>query len=285
MQPDEVIVVGREGDAATEGAVRVLQPEGEGSAVLRWAAVNSPGHIPPVEAGVRMAAGEVVAVVDDDVTVSREWLGEILRPFRNPAVGVVGGRVVVPGQKVGRLKGRPGHVTWYGKTWGNVARLEGEGVLEVDTVMEGNWAWRRELLTSLPMDPVLNFDDASMYGLDLCLRAKASGFAVVYVPRALVLHHAGPRTPELDRADRPARAFSFCRNYTYIMMKHLPWWRRVVFLAWWFGIGESAACGVAAAVHRALSGRGLRFREAERVFAGKIEGIRLWLRGGARSGL
>jgi GT2 family glycosyltransferase len=278
--PDEIIVVGREDDEATRQALGPLCGRAKGSAAIRPGWVRLPGHIPPVETGVGMAAGQLVAIVDDDVTVSHAWLESLLVHFTDPAVGVVGGRVAVPGESPGKLKGKPGRLSWYGHTWGNVASLDGDDALEVDTVMECNWMWRGELLRSLPMDPVLNYDDASMYGLDLCLRAKAAGFRVLYEPRALVLHHVKPRAPELDRANRPARVFSYSRNYTYIMMKNLPAWRKAAFLAWWFGVGESAAGGVGAVVVDALARRRHLPGETRRAFSGRFHGIRLWLTAG-----
>jgi GT2 family glycosyltransferase len=277
--PSEIIIVGREDDESTRQALRQLSAGPKDSVSVRSGWVRRPGHMPPVEAGLQMASEPLVAVIDDDVTVSSAWLESMLIHFTDPSVGVVGGRVQVPGQAPGKLKGKPGHVTWYGRTWGNVASQEGDRAVEVDTVMEANWVWRRDLLRSLRMDPVLNYDDASMYGLDLCLQARAAGFRILYEPRALVLHHVKPRAPELDRTNRPARAFSYSRNYTYIMMKHLPGWRKVAFLAWWLGLGERAASGVGAAVADALSGRKHSPGETRRVFSGKFEGIRLWLRG------
>jgi GT2 family glycosyltransferase len=276
--PGEIIVVGREGDEPTRGMMERLALDLEKTVSIRSCWVNVRGHVPPVESGLRAASNEVVAFVDDDVTVSQGWLEALLGPFSDPAVGVVGGRVVVPGQSSGRPKGKPGHVTWYGKTWGNAASVDGAIVMDVDTVMECNWAWRRELLSALEMDPELNFDDASMYGLDLCLGAKAAGFRIVHEPRALVLHHVKPRTPELDRANRPARTFSYCRNYTYVMLKRLPTWRKYVFLIWWFAIGEGLAEGVGALAANEFSGRRLPPGVTRSAFAGKMEGVRVWLR-------
>jgi hypothetical protein len=141
--------------------------------------------------------------------------------------------------------------------------------------MEGNCAWRRKLLASLKFDPVLNFDDASMYGLDLCLQAASRGSRVIYEPRALVYHHWAPRAPELHRADRPLRVFSYTRNYTYIMLKHLPWWRWPIFIAWWFVMGERGSWGLAAVLAEALTGRLPQFREVWSALKGKVEGIRV----------
>ena len=276
--PDEIIVAGRQGDAPTRSMVERLCASLGGTVPIRSCWVSLPGHVPPVEEGLKAAKEELVAIVDDDCTVSRGWLESLLAPFSDPSVGVVGGRVVVPGQSSGRPRGKPGHVTWYGQTWGNVASLDGEVAMEVDTVMECNWAWQRHLLNSLEIDPALNFDDASMYGLDLCLGAKAAGFRILYEPRALVLHHVKPRTPELDRADRPARTFSYCRNYTYIMLKRLPVWRKCVFLVWWFAMGEGLAEGAGAFAANMLSGRKHAPGVTRGAFAGRVEGLRIWLR-------
>jgi GT2 family glycosyltransferase len=112
-----------------------------------------------------------------------------------------------------------------------------------------------------------------MYGLDLCLQAKSAGWRVVYEPQALVYHHAAPRAPELDRADRPRRVFSYSRNYTYIMLKHLEWWRKPIFLAWWFLIGERGSWGLAAVLADTASGRLPQPSHVRGSLSGKLEGI------------
>lgn len=72
--------------------------------------------------------------------------------------------------------------------------------------------------------------------------------------------------------------FSYCRNYTCIMLKNLPAWRKAVFLSWTFLVGEYEAWG-AAALWRDTLFRGLRVqRHVATAFRGKMEGIRLWLR-------
>jgi hypothetical protein len=153
--------------------------------------------------------------------------------------------------------------------------MPGESPIEVQGVMEGNCAWRRELLASLKFDPELNFDDASMYGLDLCLQAASKGSQVVYEPRALVYHHWAPRAPELHRADSPQRVFSYTRNYTYIMLKHLPRWRWPIFMTWWFLIGERASWGLAAMLADTLTGHVPPFGEVWGALKGKVEGTLL----------
>lgn len=277
--PNEIVIVGRADDESTREVVDRLCSSAPDSVHIRFDWVTQPGHIPPVEAGVRLASGHIIAIVDDDVTVSREWLEAILASFTDPTVGVVSGPAIVPGWSPGKLKGKPGRTSWYGKTWGNLANLQEDRAVEVDTVLEGNCAWRGDLLRSIHFDPLLNYDDACMYGLDLCLAAKAAGFRVLFEPRAAALHHVKPRTPELDRSHRAARVYAYSRNYTYIMLKHLSGRRKAVFLAWWFGIGERVAPGVGAALADAFTGRKFKPGEARCAFAGRMEGIRVWLRG------
>lgn len=275
QKPDEIIIAGRKGDAGTEDAMAAIEAAPHAGVKIRAAWVTEPGHVPPVEAGVRAASGNLVGVVDDDVTVTPEWLASMVRHFSDPRIGVVGGRVQVPGAPVPKLKGKPGCISWYGRIWGNLGSTTGTTAREVDTVMEGNWMWRRELLASLEFDPVLNFDDASMYGLDLSLQAKKRRYKVIYDPGALVYHHVAPRVPELDRQERGPRLFSYCRNYTYILLKRLPLWRRPVFLAWWFLIGERGGWGLVSLVVDRLLGGWHKQRHAREVWRGKIEGIRL----------
>jgi GT2 family glycosyltransferase len=272
QQPQEIIIVGRKGDTLTEDVTIQLHELCKHKTSLRVGWVERAGYPPPVEKGLALACCDIVAIVDDDVTVTPDWLVNIVRPFADPSVGVVGGQVVTPGGQLPRIKGRPGCISWYGKLWGNVASLQGIGPIEVRGVTEGNWAWRRSLLSSIKFDPLLNFDDAAMYGLDLCLQARDQGHRVIYDSRAILYHHNGPRPPGLDRRDRPRRIYSYTRNYTYIMLKHLPWWQWPVFMSWWFLIGERGGWGFGSVLADTLLGRRPDFGEVWGALAGKVRG-------------
>jgi glycosyltransferase involved in cell wall biosynthesis len=276
QQPDEVIIVGRKSDHETVSAIIELQQHPAYGPYIHSAWVTIAGHIPPIETGIKAASGDVVAIIDDDVTVTAGWLDQISQHFADPTVGLVGGQVLVPGMSPPKLKGKPGCISWYGNYWGNVGSLGGNQPFEVVSVMEGNSTWRRELAVQLTYEATLNFDDASMYGLDMGFQARARGFRVLYDPQALVYHHVAPRDPALDRAQRPRRVLSFTRNYTYIMLKHLPWWQKGTFLVWWLLVGNRAGWGIAAMNDELLRHRGKRWREFAPALAGKIEGIRLW---------
>jgi GT2 family glycosyltransferase len=269
--PGEVLVVGRLED---DEARSVVQAHGDHLPV-RWVEVDRPGHVAPVAEGLAQAIGNIVAFLDDDAEPEPCWMGALVEPFADPLVACVGGRVASVGFR-GKVHRDAGRIRWYGKHIGNVGALEVPGAIEVDGVMEGNWAWRRDVLVGLEFDPVLDFDDASMYGLDLCLQATEKGYKVVYQPAALVAHHVAPRDAALDRADRPRRTFAFTRNYTYIGLKNFRGVRRAAFAAWWWGVGPRGAYGVLGCVWDMAAGRDEVRELTVAAFAGRREGLRLW---------
>lgn len=269
--PGEVLVVGRLED---DEARSVVQAYGDHLPV-RWVEVDRPGHVAPVAEGLAQAIGNIVAFLDDDAEPEPCWMGALVEPFADPLVACVGGRVASVGFR-GKVHRDAGRIRWYGKHIGNVGALEVPRPIDVDGVMEGNWAWRRDVLANLDFDPVLDFDDASMYGLDLCLQAKAMGLKVIYQSAARVFHHVAPRDHLLDREDRRKRTFTFVRNYTYIGLKHFRGLRRAAFVAWWWGVGVHGGYGLLGSVWGSVARRhGVRELTAAS-FEGRWEGLRLW---------
>ena len=275
--PDEVLVVGRGQDKA---AKEIVQRGLDWSPLnVRWVEVDALGHVAPWSRGLEEVAYELVAVLDDDTEPDPSWLTFLLVPFTDPDVSTVGGRVTVPrtGAKI-KVSEDAGRIRWYGQCPGNVGARRDAEPIEVDSVMEGNSAWRCAILRDLEFDPVLDFDDAPMFGFDLCLQAKSRGHRIMYQSKAVVLHHSAPREPILDREALPRRTIAFSRNYTYIALKHFRGFRRASFLVWWWLIGDRGSYGVLAAAVDLLNRRpGLR-QLVQASFKGKSEGLRFWLR-------
>jgi GT2 family glycosyltransferase len=272
--PDEVIVVGRAEDTATKSIV--THPEAWASLKnVRWIEVDEGGHIAPVRKGLAAASGDIVAFVDDDTESEPDWLKLLVEPFSDPTVGCVGGCVLNPGPPA-KSRSDAGRIKWYGRYIGNIGARKDTLPVDIDGAMEGNFAWRTSLLRRIGFDPVLSFDDAAMYGLDLCLQARTIGYRVVYQPGARLLHHSAPREPELDRANRPMRVISYSRNYTYIALKNLRGPRRLAFVAWWWLVGERGSYGLATGLYDLVRTRGSAAPLIEASFDGKWRGVTEW---------
>jgi GT2 family glycosyltransferase len=272
MTPNETIVVGRREDAE---ARRVVEGWRDGSGgTVRWVQVDRPGHVAPILRGIEESTGDLIAFLDDDVVPQDRWLSAIIELFDDDAVACVGGRVVTPGIRA-KVHADAGRIRWHGHHVGNVAAVDAHRPLDVDGVMECNWVWRREVLERVRFDPRLDFDDASMYGLDLSLQALERGYRVVYQPAAVVVDAGAPRDPSLDRADRAARTFTYSRNYSLIASRHLRGLRRVAFWSWWVVVGERGSYGLATAAADLVTGR-VDGGVVAASFRGKAAGARLW---------
>jgi GT2 family glycosyltransferase len=271
--PGEVLVVGRADDLEAKAVVGAANRELP--FLTRWLEVDRSGHIAPLRRGLEEAKGEIVVFLDDDTEAEPKWLTALLLAFSDPDIGCVGGRVVVEGFK-GKVSSDAGRIRWYGKYIGNVGEREDPQPVEVASVVECNWAWRKSVLERLEFDPVLDFDDASMYGLDLCMQARKRGYRTMYLSTARVIHHIAPRDPQLNRADRERRTVSYSRNYTYLSLKHLLGARRAIYLAWWWLVGDRGSYGILLAAFDIARRRPGIAGLTRASIRGKWEGLRLW---------
>ena len=246
----------------------------ENAGFIKWLQVDVPGYIPPVRRGIEAATSELIAFLDDDAAPLEGWTSAIHRRMAQSDVGCVGGPALEPPIKR-RMHDDAGQLRWYGRYIGNISAVT-EGTRDVAAVRECNWAWRTELLRSLEMHPAFAFDDAALYGLDLCLQAKEKGYRTVHDVAMRVTHEPGERDPSLDRGDLAARAFTFSRNHTYIVMRHSSWLTRIAFMAWALVIGERGAIGLVRFAIEAIRRPATAFRIARGTIRGRFAGIRLW---------
>jgi GT2 family glycosyltransferase len=238
--------------------------------------VTQPGHVPPVRAALEVARTDLIAFIDDDAVPDPGWLASLVAVMGDPSVVCVGGHVRTEGGKP-IIHQDAGTLRWYGKYVGNVGALETSRPRDVDAVMEGNSCWRTEAMRSLEFHPVLGRDDASMYGLDLCLQAKERGGRVLYTSAARVEHTPGPRQGSTSREDRRSSYRSYGRNYTLIALRHLRGSQRLAFATWWWLVGERASYGIVTAVIDLVPGR-TELSLVGASFEGKMEGVRAWRR-------
>lgn len=167
--------------------------------------------------GISMANGDVVAFLDDDVVVHKEWLNQIIESYVDKSVGGVGGRVI-PYGKSAKLylkisKCDVGKVYSNGLVIGNFD-VPSQSLLEVDSLLGCNMSFRRELLLRLK-----GFDEnyaGTGYrdDTDMCIRIRKLGYKILYNPKALVWHKFK------GKQAGGAWSYWYIRNNVYFYLKN-----------------------------------------------------------------
>jgi GT2 family glycosyltransferase len=152
-------------------------------------------------AGLRAAQDEYLILVNQDVIVHQGWLQAMLKALAPPSVGIVGCKLLYPDGTIQHAGGimrypsaQPNHYGYREPDCGQWDTLR-----EVDYVTGAAMGLRRTVL-----DKVGFFDEgffpAFYEEADLCLRARAAGYQVIYTPDA-VATHAETTTVERNGAE------------------------------------------------------------------------------------
>jgi GT2 family glycosyltransferase len=170
--------------------------------------------------GLRQTGSPFAVLLNPDVYVRPDWLGQIIRPFQqNPRTGVVGCKLWYPdGQTLqhggGYLtppRAMPGH---YGLGQQDDGQCDERQT--VDYVIGAALALRRQMLDVIGLldeDFFLYFED-----VDFCCRARAAGFEVVYEPAATAVHVESATTIK----NSPAYLRRFHTGRWRFLLKHYP---------------------------------------------------------------
>jgi GT2 family glycosyltransferase len=154
----------------------------------------TPGKSPALARALAVAGGDVLAFLDDDVNVDREWLTVVRDAMRDPAIALIGGRVVprwehsVPSW----LRLAPTHHARLGAPLGLLDYPPDVVQLGARTVLGANMAVRRMVFETVGgfATHVGKLRGTLLSGEDheLCQRVQRAGFRAVYVPAAIVHH-------------------------------------------------------------------------------------------------
>ena len=148
-------------------------------------------------AGARLARHPVLLFLNDDVeALDGVWLLRLLSFLACADTGVVGARLLYPSGDLQHAGIASNLVPGPGHPWRGQSRPEWERnpfvttVGEVDAVTAACLGIRRDLFFNLGGFDEENFA-VTINDVDLCLRVKALGLKVVYVPEATLVHKEG----------------------------------------------------------------------------------------------
>ncbi len=195
---------------------------------LRYVTPNRPGHVAARNSGVRLAHGDVLLFLDDDVIPLPGLIDGHLEAYRDPTVGAVAGRILEPGQTVTP----PPHPKLFHPVDGWLyAHFDHAVEGDVMTARGCNMSFRRDLLIELGgFDMGLAPHPAFREETDMCMRVRAAGYRVRFVPAAALVHLNAPsggtrdaKPPVTPVRAELARYHSLYRhqfNHLYFVLKH-----------------------------------------------------------------
>lgn len=229
-------------------------------------------------AGVQLAAGEIVAFIDDDAVASPSWLEELVRVFvaEGPTCGGVGGLVVNENDPRRPVQAMNNTITAEGDPvdWHTAPSGFNDPDGDAFTFFMGaNMAFRRAAIVAAG-----GFDETYRYPFedaDLSVAVIKAGYQLFHHPRAVVHHRPAPSHNRRGAHDPGFYAFARHQMYFALKFSRRPvpaCMRSVIALT-----GERVAGIVRLARRREISRR-----EAARHLGNTIRGLASGLRAGLR---
>lgn len=215
----EVIVVDNASTDASRALLAAEYPE-----VRLIALATNEGFAGAVNAGIRAARGDVIALLNNDTEADPAWVAEMVRGLdAHPEAGFVAAKL--------RLFDRRDVLHSAGDTFSRSGQANSRGVWETDTgqydhegpvfsACGGAVAYRRTMLDDIGL-----FDEDFFFNLedmDIAWRAQLAGYGCVFVPTAVVYH-------KLSATGGGVTASYYTgRNSLWLLVKDYPgpFWRR-----------------------------------------------------------
>jgi len=238
----ETIVVD---DASTDGTRDLLARDFPAARVVALA--ENRGFARAVNAGIRAARGDVIALLNNDTEADAAWLAEIQRALgANPRAGIVACKLRLFDQRTHlhsagdffRVDGIPGNRGVWERDEG---QYDDSGIgdtersprppvpasfIPVFGACGGAAAYRKTLFDDIGLfdeDLIANCED-----VDMNWRARWAGWQIAYAPRALVYHHLSAT------GGGAYGSFYVGRNFIFVLAKNYPaslWkkhWRKII---------------------------------------------------------
>ena len=215
---------------------------------LHTVKVTQPGVVAALNAGLAAVEGDIVSITDDDAAPHPDWLERIAAYFScDSRLGGLGGRDWIHhGSKLedeSRLV--VGQLQWFGRVIGNHHLGVGEP-REVDVLKGVNMSFRTQAIGQLRFDKRMRGAGAQVhFEMAFTLALKRAGWKIIYDPNVAVDHYPAQRFDEDQRNNFNEIAFiNLVHNETLVLLEHLPFIRRIIFLFWAVFVGTCDSLGL-----------------------------------------
>jgi glycosyltransferase involved in cell wall biosynthesis/GT2 family glycosyltransferase len=192
----------------------------------QWAHRIKIGHCPEANlaksrnVGLSLAAGEIIAFLDDDAVPHPSWLAALIEPYRDPSVGAVGGHTI------GRLGSMYQARTTLCDRFGDPYFVSEHLDLTI-FCQPGSWIYPSMLGTNSSVrrsaiEEIRGFDEVFSYYLDetdICLRLIDAGWKIKYAPNALIWHQFASSALRSSNMTRRS-VHAIVRSHCYFINRH-----------------------------------------------------------------
>jgi GT2 family glycosyltransferase len=169
-------------------------------------------------AGLKVANGEFIALVNNDTRTERDWLERLIHPMlTDPAVGICASKLIIDGTEAIDSAGN-------GLTTGGVGFNRGLGMdkkhFSISELIFGACGaaalHRRSMLEEIGFfdDEFFLYDE----DIDLSFRAQLAGWKCIYVPDAVVYHKGNATSVRLS----DTHVYYHTRNLEWVWLKNMP---------------------------------------------------------------
>ncbi|MDZ8104579.1 MAG: glycosyltransferase [Nostoc sp. DedQUE12a] len=241
----QVIVVVRDTDAETwEFLTQFKAP----NLPLQTVKVTQPGVVAALNAGLAQVEGDILSITDDDAAPHPDWLERIAAYFTcDSRLGGLGGRDWIHHGNKLEDKSRfvVGRLQWFGRVIGNHHLGVGEP-REVDVLKGVNMSFRKQAIGQLRFDERMRGTGAQVhFEMAFTLALKRAGWKIIYDPNIAVEHYPAQRFDE-DRRNNfnEIALINLVHNETLVLLEHLSFSRRIVFLFWSILVGTCDSFGL-----------------------------------------
>lgn len=242
-RPDEVIVTVRDIDTETRDFLREFGME---RLPIRIVDVTVPGVVAAMNAGLKQATGDLIALTDDDTAPYADWLARIEETFTSdPTVGGVGGRDWQPHERGDEPV--VGIVQWFGRVIGN-HHLGAGPARPVDILKGANCAYRAAPMKAIGFDDRLLGGGAQVnWELFINLAFRRAGWTLIYDPLIAMDHFPAQRFDD-DLNHRGIftgpQHQQAVHNGTLAVWEHFPTPQKLTYLLWFLLVGTRNEAGL-----------------------------------------
>ena len=169
-------------------------------------------------AGIKIADGQFIALLNNDTRVDEKWLENLLQPMlQDPKVGICASKLIFDGTD--RLNAVGDGITTAGVGFSRGLNRTAWSYSESEPVFGACAAavlYRRRMLDEIGFldEDFFLYDEDT----DLSFRAQLAGWKCVYVPDAIVYHKANATAGRLS----DTHVYYHTRNLEFVWIKNMP---------------------------------------------------------------